>query len=533
MATCTHAIGTADTGNTPNTSGAFTPALNDLLVVFVVVSGSVGSSSASLSCSTGMTFTPIQAENSWVLFASSANGVMCFVSDSLVSSAVSQTVTTSPSDAGTGSIIFVCRVSGMTKTGATAIRQVAIQENQAASGTPAPVFSAAALTNNPTLGFIGNNSSPAGMTPPTGWTEPATTGDLGYGSPTTGGAYCFRDSGFTGTTITWGSTSASVFASIIIELDASGAGTTLTAGSGSFSMTGNAASALWNRTLTAETGSFAYTGNAASALKGTTVTAEAGSFAYTGNDANIKRDYSLQADAGGFAYTGNDANALRGLRLIPEAGAFGYTGNDATATVGGGGYTLVPDAGSFAYTGNDANALRGLLLAAEAGAFAYVGNDAQALRGLRLIADAGTFSYTGNDATAFITPAGSHTLSAGAGSFAYTGNDANVIRAYRLTADAGTFTVNGNDAIAFVTPSGSHTLIADAGSFAYTGNDAAIVRAYGLLPDSGVFVYTGNAASLNYSGSIFTAAPPLIIELESGERYIILEPGERSIILGD
>lgn len=222
MAACTHAIGTADTGNTPNTSGAFTPALNDLLIVFVVLSASTGSTDPCLTCSTGMTFTNVTGSSSaFALFASSVNGIACFVSNSLVSSATSQTVTIDPSDPANGSILFVCRVSGMTKTGLAAIRQFAFQENQAA-GTPAPAFSVAALTSNPTLGCIGNTTATAAtMTPPTSWTEPASTGDLGYGSPTTGGEYCFRDSGFTGTTITWGSSSSTGFASLIVELDAS------------------------------------------------------------------------------------------------------------------------------------------------------------------------------------------------------------------------------------------------------------------------------------------------------------------------
>lgn len=217
MAACTFAIGTADTGASPNTSGAFTPALGDLLVAFVVASGSVGALDGVLTSSIGgFTFTR-QGTNG---FDAGASKVQSFISDALVSSATSQTVTwDDATDASTGTIIFVFRVSGMVRTGSLAKRQTSGQNNQAA-GTPAPVFAASCLTGNPVLGCIANLSSPAGMTAPTGWAEPA-GGDLGYSTPTTGGQVVSRDSGFTGTTVTWGSSSATAFGSHVIELDAS------------------------------------------------------------------------------------------------------------------------------------------------------------------------------------------------------------------------------------------------------------------------------------------------------------------------
>jgi hypothetical protein len=104
----------------------------------------------------------------------------------------------------------------MSRTGAAAVLQSAKQENQGSGTTPAPVFGNSALTGNPTLGAVANTSNPATLTPPTGWTE---LDDLGITSPTAGLEYIGRNSGFTGTTVTWGSTSPTPFASLIIELD--------------------------------------------------------------------------------------------------------------------------------------------------------------------------------------------------------------------------------------------------------------------------------------------------------------------------
>lgn len=213
MATVTHLNATANTAVSPLTSGAFTPAANDLLVVFVVATGEL-LANGTLSSSDGLTFTKQVTTTK-----ATAHPLYLFVADSLAN-AVSQTVTfDDATDPTTGQIIFVAGVAGMSKTGATAVRQTAVQADQAAGGTPAPVFASAALTGNPTLGLVGNADNPAAVTPPTDWTEAA---DTGYNSPSTGGEYVFRDSGFTGTTITWGSTSSTAFGTITVELDASG-----------------------------------------------------------------------------------------------------------------------------------------------------------------------------------------------------------------------------------------------------------------------------------------------------------------------
>lgn len=210
----THAIGTADTGVTPNVSGAFTPALDDLLIAFVSSATTVDAAHP-LSSSVGTTFTQITT----AVKNASADRLYAYVADTLVASATSQTVTVSDAgDASAGTIIYVARVSGMRRLGPIAVRQSAIQSNGAAAGTPAPAFAVAALTENPCLGFVSNGTNPSTFTQPSGWTEG--TADLGFATPTTGGEYAFINSGFTGTTVTWGSSSATAFGAIIIELDA-------------------------------------------------------------------------------------------------------------------------------------------------------------------------------------------------------------------------------------------------------------------------------------------------------------------------
>lgn len=186
-------------------SGAFTPALDDLLVLFIAVTGTGVQGTVSDSQGGTWNIRTWQDEiRYWIRNEPAPN--------------TSMTVTaTFTGDAGTGCDLTVLRVPGMSLFGSAAGRQLKSAINQAAA-TPALTFDAAVLTDNPTIGVVKNATNPAGLTPPTNWTERS---DNGYNTPTTGMETISRDSGFTGTTITWGSASASTFDVVIVELDAS------------------------------------------------------------------------------------------------------------------------------------------------------------------------------------------------------------------------------------------------------------------------------------------------------------------------
>jgi hypothetical protein len=212
MAAVTALVTTADTTTSPNVSGAFTPAENDLLIVFLHAANTV-QDPGTISNSQGITFTQFKKA------AYPGARLYGFVADSLVTAgqAVSQTITADfVSDDFGGTIIGVAGVSGMTASGLSAIKQSINLDAGVAAATPAATFAAAALTGNPTLVAVGNDSNPAALTPPTNWNE---AGDTGFNTPTTGMEWGFRDSGFTGTTVTWGSTSATQYCVMIVELD--------------------------------------------------------------------------------------------------------------------------------------------------------------------------------------------------------------------------------------------------------------------------------------------------------------------------
>lgn len=198
-------------------SNSFSCPIGNLMVVFAQVTDSTAGA-GTCSSNSGITFTSVGSFTT----GSSTDTLYCWVANSLSASIAAQIVTVDVTgDNGTGCIITVLSISGLSRVGLSAIRQFAGQSDQAGGGTPEAVFAAAALTGNPVLAFLANASNPAGVTEPSGFTE---LSDIGNITPDSGTETAFINSGFTSDTVTWGSTSATDFGSFIVEIDASAAG---------------------------------------------------------------------------------------------------------------------------------------------------------------------------------------------------------------------------------------------------------------------------------------------------------------------
>lgn len=200
-----------DTAGTSNRTCAVTPAIGELLVVAVNVSTNTN---AAPTCSDDQGGTYYLAGTA--AWNTSADMLSVFVRQQPVSAASATTITaaTGANDAG---VVGVIRVSSMTRFGASAVRQIAFQANQAAATTPTPSFAAAALTTSVTI--CGVASGDTTTTPNASWTERIEASQI---TPTTALEVATRDSGFTGTAITFGATCATVFASFALELDCRG-----------------------------------------------------------------------------------------------------------------------------------------------------------------------------------------------------------------------------------------------------------------------------------------------------------------------
>ena len=215
-ATVTLGISTASTTNaTSYASGSFTPAVGDVLLVFAAVSGNTSGSPTVTDSLTQSTYTQI---GSGVLKNSSADMIYAFISNGFCTNTTSRTVTIASLPATpSGATVVVFRIAGLSKAGLAAVRQSGSQANQALSTTPAPTFTGAALTTNPVLGVMANETNPPANTIPASFTLGANSG---YATPTEGTQSVFINSGFTSSTVTWGSTVPTAFGDIVVELDA-------------------------------------------------------------------------------------------------------------------------------------------------------------------------------------------------------------------------------------------------------------------------------------------------------------------------
>jgi hypothetical protein len=219
VATAALEVVTPDSGNTPNATGAFAPAVDDLLVVFVTKEASAANmASADLTSSVAPTgFTLIRQAA-----FDSADVLGVFVADSLCVNTTSRTVSlASGADPGAGTNICVVAVAGMIKSGSDAVRQSGILANQTTAIPSLTFDTGVALTTNLILGAIGVVDGTPGLTAPASFSELA---DTGY---TTGKAQgievVHRNSGHTSQTVAWQTVAASAgWAGIILELDITG-----------------------------------------------------------------------------------------------------------------------------------------------------------------------------------------------------------------------------------------------------------------------------------------------------------------------
>jgi hypothetical protein len=524
-------LGTA-TWTTSNGSKTVTatPTVGDLIVIAVAHSGNTG-----FGVPTDNQSGTYVAVGSTGVKNGSADGFNFYVRTSLVSSAVSTIYTTAPG-ATSGGGLAVIRVSGLTRTGTSAVRQTSKSDN-AAAGSTAVSFSAAALTGNPCLGLIFNATSPAGLTPPSGWSELV---DLGYSTPTSGIEVASINSGFTSSTVTWGSNSGSAWGGMVLELDTSAVAYTMTADPASFTLTGNNAGTTKGFLATADPGTFSLTGPDAGLYRGWTMQAETAlvvpsnvqvaqtsstsltvsftdvSHTLTGNDATLTYStsgaYTLTAAVGAFTLTGNDAGTLKQSVLPTSVGSFALTsidtyfdiervvdgtvgsftvtGNDATLTYTptSGAYTLVADSATFTVGTSSTGLTRQAVLPTTVGAFALTGNAANTTKQSVLPTTVGAFSLSGQDAQT----TRQLVLGTSVGAFTLNGSSVNLPWTHNLTADVASFTLTGNAAALSYSSSTNTTMTVTAGSFLVDGSAADLTLHRKLTADAASYGLTGN-----------------------------------------
>ena len=200
-------------GTSYATTGTYVPTANGAMIACVEASGTVAA-------------TPTASGNgaTWTLEAvlnDTTHSVYIFSAPSGASPTTTAFTFTCSSDAATGVVITVLDVVGADTS------NVVVQSATdlfGASGTANPVFASATDAGCAVVGNLRNNTSPAGVTQPTGYTEST---DTGYSTPTSGGEVAYHTSPGSFTSLSWGGTSATAGQSAAVEIK-SGA-TSLTA----------------------------------------------------------------------------------------------------------------------------------------------------------------------------------------------------------------------------------------------------------------------------------------------------------------
>ncbi len=207
----THAT---NTGTSTTTAVTITPAVGDLFMVACEASFNTNDT-PTCADDNGGTYTRLESINHYL---DDNYRLMIFVRDQLLTNTTS-TVVTVTNGACTVSLAAVFAFSGVTRAGTLAIRNTGKETDIADGNTPAPALGAAALTDSIMWGVVGTNIAPA-LTPPSSWTESLDT-NFGPSSIGVGMEAGYRDSGFTGTTVTWGSglSGSDGFASFVAEID--------------------------------------------------------------------------------------------------------------------------------------------------------------------------------------------------------------------------------------------------------------------------------------------------------------------------
>jgi hypothetical protein len=204
------------TTNNSNRSVTISPAVDDLIVCVCFATGQTDWTNVTLTDDQGGTYTRLTGASA--IFGVSTNMIAVWVRNSLVSTTSSHVITldfTTGSVGHSGAGLVAHKVTGMSRSGTSAILQAAKVDNGTNSTTPTVTLGSAASTSNALIGAVANVSNPAALTPPSSWTELL---DTGFTSPTSGLETVSRDSGETASSIAWGNIS-SRYGAAIVELD--------------------------------------------------------------------------------------------------------------------------------------------------------------------------------------------------------------------------------------------------------------------------------------------------------------------------
>jgi len=262
---------------------------------------------------------------------------------------------------------------------------------------------------------------------------------------------------------------------------------TLTAGQGSYTISGQSVALRAARKIAAAQGSYTTTGQSVNLRRGYTVVAAQGSYTLTGQSVALSAARKLTSAQGSYTISGQAVNLRLARTLTAGQGSLAISGQNVTLRRG---YTISLGQGSYTITGQTVNLRRGYTLAVAQGSYSITGQ-AVALRAARqLAAGQGTYTITGYDVNFGATH--SYTLTAGQGSYTITGQAVALRTARKITIGQGSYTTTGQA----VNLRRGYTVAASQGSYAISGQTVGLRRGYTLTIAQGSYTVSGQAVSL-------------------------------------
>ena len=257
--------------------------------------------------------------------------------------------------------------------------------------------------------------------------------------------------------------------------------------------------------LTADSGSFALTGTAASLNFGRVMPAASASFVLAGTSANLLYNRRLVADVGTYAYAGTAANVLFNRRLVADSGAYAVSSQTVNL------YTarkITADSASYSLVGQTINLLYGRLVVAASASYNFTASDvalavASSVNKLKLGLNSVGKLYLGSSliTEAYLgaiqvwggSGAASYTLATASGTYNVT-TPANSLRKASIVPPAtGLVSMSGSPVVLKM----SRKLAADLATFLLTGQTAGLVK-------TSVVTFSLTESSSNGSGTVTT-----------------------------
>lgn len=289
----------------------------------------------------------------------------------------------------------------------------------------------------------------------------------------------------------------------------------LTADSSSLSLTGNVANFSIGRRLTdTDNGEFILTGNttALTVQRNFRLTAETGAYVLTNNAANLAKQLKLAADVRTYALTGIDAALVANLGgdiiMAANVGAYALTGTATNLTRA---YTLTADSRAFTETHIAANLLQGYALSADASSYTLTGVTTPITSARKLIATQQTYTLTGVNSNLVANTGGDIFMVAESQAYTLTGIATGLTRAYTLTANTRSYALTGNTTNLSI----GRTLVATQRNYVDTHVAATLTSARKIVATQQTYVLTGNDAGLSASlgGDTFMGATSVAFAL--------------------